>query len=96
MKCLESIGFDEKSCNWFANYLNGRTQAVVTDGYQATFMSVNKGVPQGSILGPFLFTIFINKLGENVRNNTIRLYADDAILYTIVPSVDRMVQNLNI
>ncbi len=93
--CLELIGFDGKSCNWFSNYLSGRTQAVVADGYQSSFMSVNKGVSQGSILGPLLFTIFINELGANVRNCTIHLYADDAIIYTTVPSVAHVVQNLH-
>lgn len=73
MKHLESIGFDEKSCNWFENDLSGRTQAVVAAGYMSDFRSVNKGVPQGSILGSLLFTIFINELGEKVTNSTIHL-----------------------
>ena len=49
LKCLTLIGCDEKSCNWFASYFSNRSQAVVVDGYQSSFMNVNKGVPQGSI-----------------------------------------------
>lgn len=59
LKHLEFIGFDEKLHIWFANYLNGRAQAVVADGSQSSFTDnkQQQDVPQGSILGPLLFTI---------------------------------------
>ena len=53
---LRSIGFDTNACNCFHSYLTGRTQAIVTDGHQSGFFEITKGVPQGSILGPILFT----------------------------------------
>ena len=49
-------------------------------------MSVHNGVPQDSNLGPFLFAILINKVGEKVKNRTIHTYADDTILYMTEPS----------
>ena len=59
-------GFDEGSVKWIENYLVGRTQAVYIDGVLSSFLPVEVGVPQGSILGPLCYVIFTNDLPETV------------------------------
>ena len=63
--------------------MKGRRQRVVLQGVSSNWSSINAGVPQGSILGPLLFLIYINDLVENI-NSSIRLFADDTSLYKIV------------
>ena len=68
---------------WFTDYLHNRKQRVVSPGANSDWTSVNSGVPQGSILGPLLFLLYINDIIENI-NSSIRLFADDTSLHIIV------------
>ena len=70
----------EKLLDWFRNYLSGRKQKVVINGTSSNWRTISAGVPQGSILGPLIFLVYINDLADNIDTN-IRLYADDASLY---------------
>ena len=56
---LSSIGLSSNTCSWFHDYLRDRTQAVMMDGVKSGFLEVHKCVPQGSILGLVLTTIYI-------------------------------------
>ena len=69
-----------------AAFLNGRTQRVVLNGCKSGWAPVISGVPQGTVLGPLLFLIYINDIVTNV-NSEIRLFADDCILYRRIESV---------
>ena len=80
---LNKIGVRGKVYVWLCNYLNNRKQRVVINGHSSSWKSVNAGVPQGSILGPLLFLIFINDIVANIDSN-IRLFADDTSLYILV------------
>ena len=66
---------------WFENYLRGRKQRVVPCGRKSVWSSTGRGVPQGSILGPLLFTVFANDLSTGVKQCTVNLYTDDTTLY---------------
>ena len=91
---LQKIGLDEGSCNWFSNYLIERAQAVVADGHKSSLLKISKGVPQGSILGPILFSLYINEFSSSISNSRFHLYADDTVIYTVAPSVSQALSNL--
>ena len=61
---------------------------MLADGYQSNFLSVLKGIHQGSILGPILFTLYINDFSIGIVNRTIHLHANDTIIYSVPPSAD--------
>ena len=65
---------------WISSYLIGRAQAVVLDGGSSDEMSVTAVVPQGSVLGPILFLLYINSLPENIQSQ-ICLFADHTAVY---------------
>ena len=65
---------------WFSSYLSGRRQRVVINGESSDWSPIRAGVPQGSILGPLLFLIYINDIVKDI-GSAIRLFADDTSLY---------------
>ena len=69
IKKLSLYGFDEKSIKWIGSYLKDRKQTVCIEGKLSKVLSVTTGVPQGSILGPLLYTIFTNELPEIIHNH---------------------------
>ena len=68
--------------NLFQNYLNNRKQRVVLNGFPAGYSTIESGVPQGSVLAPLLFLIYINDLERNIKSNVI-FFADDTMLFSI-------------
>ena len=84
---LQSKGVSDKCLSWLKSYLVGRSISVVLSGQSSDPALVNASVPQGSILGPLLFSVFIDDLG-NVCQNELYLYADDSTLYAPVRSPD--------
>ena len=80
---LYHIGIGGSLLKWFSNYLSDRKQRVVLPKSSSSWGTINAGVPQGSILGPLLFLVYINDITQNIYSN-IRLFADDTTLYIIV------------
>ena len=80
---LKHAGVIEEALEWFRNYLSNRRQRVVLPGASSDWAYIRAGVPQGSILGPLLFLVYINDIVENI-GSLIRLFADDTSLFIIV------------
>ena len=80
---LRRAGITGSLLSWFSHYLQDRKQRVVLPGASSNWSSVQAGVPQGSILGPLLFLLYINDIVEDIQSS-IRLFADDTSLYIIV------------
>ncbi|RUS84500.1 hypothetical protein EGW08_007739 [Elysia chlorotica] len=81
---LKGYGIEGKLLAWIRDFLTGRKQRVVVNGEESAWMEVLSGIPQGSVLGPFLFVVFVNDLPNCVHSTTF-LFADDTKLTTRVP-----------
>ena len=77
---LEEIGIKGKLLNWIKEWLKGRKQRVVINGKASQWIEVDSGVPQGSILGPLLFIIFINGIDEGIMSDILK-FADDTKIF---------------
>ena len=72
--------------NCFVSYPTNRTQSVVCDGKCSKPVPVTSGVPQGTVLGPLLFLLYVNDMPDNLRFS-LRLFADDALPYGVISMV---------
>ena len=77
---LRYYGATDSAHAWIGSFLSGRSQQVVVDGAMSSQCPVLSGVPQGTVLGPLLFLLFINDIADDI-NSTIRLFADDCLLH---------------
>ena len=72
--------------NWIQSFLSGRTQQVILNGRSSQKADVLSGVPQGTVLGPLLFLVYINDMPAFVKSK-LRLFADDAYLYKVIKAI---------
>ena len=79
---LKSHGMGNSIINWIEQWLTDRRQRVVVDGEVSSWKSVLSGVPQGSVLGPILFLVYINNLEEGVTGNILK-FADDICIHSL-------------
>ena len=91
---LRRMGISGPLLDWFQSYLSQRFQRVATEGCASEFLEIKAGVPQGSIIGPLLFLIYINDIVDEIETN-IRLFADDTTLHLVVDNPTRAADLLN-
>ena len=84
---LQRYGIRGENLSWIKDFLFGRTQKVVMDGEESNACDVLSGVPQGSVLGPVLFLLYINDIITDV-DSKINLFADDCALYREIKSAE--------
>ena len=77
---LQMYGLRDSAVKWFHSYLSDRQQCVKVNGCASSLLAINQGIPQGTIVGPMLFLIFINDVPLYVENSSMYIYADDATL----------------
>ena len=80
LRKVEACGIGGNVLRWIRAWLTGRQQRVCLHGSSSGWRNVTSGVPQGSVLGPVLFLIYINDLGENIYN-TLLMFADDTKMF---------------
>ena len=77
---LERFGITGSLLSWLSNFLQGRSQRVVIEGCQSDWAPVTSGVPQGSILAPLLFILYVNDIPESL-SSPAEMFADDMLIY---------------
>ena len=82
---LSQHGVKGNTLNWIRSFLLGRTQAIVLEGERSAEALVTSGVPQGSVLRPLLFLLYINDLPQNIQSQ-VSLFDDDTAVYLTVTS----------
>lgn len=92
---FERYGFKQSALNWLNSYLTNRSQKVYFNGSFSSSVNVDCGVPQGSCLGPLLYSIFTNDLPSAIQNAKVVMYADDTSIYTSAKTSAELTQVLN-
>ena len=92
---LQTLGLKDPLLSWFRSYLTDRKQRVVIDGQTLSWLNTEAGVPQGSVLGPLVFLIYINKIGVDIVSNCF-LYTDDTSLFDITDDPISSASKLNL
>lgn len=92
---LNKYGIVDIELKWFESYLSNRMQRTKVNEVISTEITTRLGVPQGTVLGVFLFLIYINDIGRVVKNGKLLMFADDALLYVESDDVQVAVNKIN-
>ena len=92
---LNQYGICGVSSDWFKSYLSNRNQYVSINGYESGPAAINCGVPQGSVLGPLLFLLYINDLNQAIKFCKVHHFADDTNLLCLSNSIKKLNKLVN-
>ena len=81
---LKNCGCGGSLLKWFASYLTGRRQRVTVFGATSNSLPISSGVPQGFMLGPVLFLLYVNDLPDSVSTSQVAMFADDTKLFSTI------------
>jgi len=84
---LQYYGITGRTHHWISQWLTNRMQRVVISGTESDYINVISGVPQGTMLGPLMFLLYINDISKNIISS-IRLFADDCVVYQLISNYD--------
>jgi hypothetical protein len=87
-------GFRGSLLQWFQSYLTNRHQRVTAQGSTSTTQSITSGVPQGSILGPVLFSLYVNDLPHTITSSQVAMFADDTKLFKNIKDSEQLQNDL--
>ena len=82
---LKSYGIEYYTLRWIQGFLSDRVQQVNVNGTNSEWANITSGIPQGSVLGPILFVLYINDLPENIVSN-VYMFADDTQVFKMITS----------
>ena len=91
---LKQNGISGKLLTLFESYLHNRKQRVALNGFFLEYAHIESGVPQGSVIGPLLFLIYINDLQKNIMSN-VKCFADDTMLFSVIKDPQLSATDLN-
>ena len=77
---LHYYGIRYHTLSWIGDFLSSHTQTTVVNGVRSSYVEVTSGVPQGSVLGPILFLVYLNDINNAIKSQ-IKLFADDSFIY---------------
>ena len=92
---LKHYGIRGVAYSWFESYLKDRKQYVSINGYSSKHLSISPCVPQGSVLGPLLFLIYINDLRTAIKHCKVHHFSDDTNLLHIIDSIKKLNKTVN-
>ena len=92
---LQKLGICGPLLSWLEDYLGDRFQRVLINGQHSNWNKINAGVPQGSVLGPLLFLVFINDITYVIKHCQIRIFADDTCLFITVDNRNEAARLIN-
>jgi ribonuclease P/MRP protein subunit RPP40 len=95
LRKLEMYGIGAKALLWFKSYLSDRSQIVKINGVTSEPLENDLGVPQGAVLGPILFILYINDLKDVLQHCKIKLFADDTLIYICSKDIKEATSKLN-
>ena len=93
---LNHYGIRGVSNDWFKSYLSNRYQYVSINGYEFGLAALNCGIPQGSVLGPLLFLLYINDLNQAIKFCKVYHFADDTNLSCLSNSIKKLNKLVNV